>query len=188
MVNQILLLFSFIIFFSTLMIILAINPIHSIYWLVFIFLLASISLIILGFNFIGLMLIIIYVGAITILFLFVIMMLDILDIRHVTNISHVIFIILMVINIIIINYSNIFKNFYFNIDIKVDPIFWEVHNFSHLELLGLSIYNEYYFCFLILSIILLIGLMSAIILTLDINLKSKKQALYNQHQRNNSWI
>lgn len=186
MINQVLLLFSIIIFISTLMIILSINPIHSIYWLVFIFLLASISLIFIGYSFLGFMLIIIYIGAITILFLFVIMMVDVLEIRIPTKISHMIFTIIMISSLISFNYISIFKKFYVeknNLIINT----WESQTFNHLDIIGLLVYNSYFISFIILSLILLIGLMSAIILTLDINLNSKKQSLYKQHQRNNSW-
>lgn len=189
MINQILLLFSIIILFSTLMIILSVNSIHSIYWLVLIFFLASLSLICLKFNFIGFMLIIIYIGAITILFLFVIMMIDIIDIKlNNNNIFHFIFIILITINLLILNYYIIFKKLNFEKNIFYFNTSWELKNFHHLEIMGLLVYNSYFFSFIILSVILLIGLISAITLTLDINLKSKKQSLYYQHQRNNSWI
>ena len=78
------------------------NPVHSIFWLVLVFLHSSGFLISLTFDFIGLMVIIIYVGAITILFLFVIMMLDVIQLKKITsifNITPIMFIIFV--NIII---------------------------------------------------------------------------------------
>ena len=78
------------------MVISSLNPIHSVFWLVLVFLNSSILLILLGFNFIPLMLIIVYVGAIAILFLFVIMMLDILQLRRIESITNIIPIVLCV--------------------------------------------------------------------------------------------
>jgi len=52
------------------------NPIHSILFLVCVFLLSSILLFCLEVEFLGLSFVLIYVGAIAILFLFVVMMLD----------------------------------------------------------------------------------------------------------------
>jgi NADH:ubiquinone oxidoreductase subunit 6 (subunit J) len=59
-------------------------------------------LIALNFEFIALMLVIIYVGAITILFLFVIMMLDILQLKKSININNIIpLVIVIIVNFII---------------------------------------------------------------------------------------
>ena len=53
------------------------NPIHSVLFLILVFLVSSLLLFMLEIEFISLMLILVYVGAIAVLFLFVVMMLDI---------------------------------------------------------------------------------------------------------------
>ena len=64
---------------SGIMVISALNPVHSVFWLVCAFSCASALFILLGVDFIALMFLIVYVGAIAILFLFVIMMLNLAD-------------------------------------------------------------------------------------------------------------
>lgn len=61
------------------MVISALNPVHSIFWLVVAFTSSAALFILLGVDFIALIFLIIYVGAIAILFLFVIMLLNLTD-------------------------------------------------------------------------------------------------------------
>lgn len=186
--DQLFIFLSFFIIVSTIMTITSINPIHSIFWLVLVFINSAGLLIILNFEFIALMLIIIYVGAITILFLFVIMMLDVIQLRKIGKINHVIPIITIIsINIInqilwlLTNNKLIFNSF-------ISYNSWEFNSISHINTLGLLLYTEYYYPFIIISILLLVAMIGAIILTLEISLITRKQNLSNQHQRNNSWI
>jgi NADH-quinone oxidoreductase subunit J len=71
------LLFKYMILFSTFMTIVSLNPVHSVLYLVFTFALSSLFVICLGAEFLGILLIIVYVGAIAVLFLFIVMMLNI---------------------------------------------------------------------------------------------------------------
>lgn len=67
----------FVLFLTTYMVIITVNPIHSVLYLIMIYFLLAILLFILGIEFIAILLIIIYVGAIAVLFLFVVMLLNI---------------------------------------------------------------------------------------------------------------
>ena len=69
--------FAFILIFSSLLVISARNPIHSVLFLILCFFNASGLFILLGAEFVGMILAIVYVGAVAVLFLFVVMMLDI---------------------------------------------------------------------------------------------------------------
>src|SRR5438067_8160870 len=62
---------------SALLVIFARNPVHSVLWLIVAFFNAAGLMLILGAEFIALLLVIVYVGAVAVLFLFVVMMLDI---------------------------------------------------------------------------------------------------------------
>ncbi len=62
---------------SALMVITSRNPVHAVLWLIFAFCNAAGLMVIMGAEFIAMMLIIIYVGAVAVLFLFVVMMLNI---------------------------------------------------------------------------------------------------------------
>nr|YP_010890007.1 NADH dehydrogenase subunit 6 [Stephalia dilata]WJJ69994.1 NADH dehydrogenase subunit 6 [Stephalia dilata] len=179
--------FFLLILFSTIMTIISFNPIHSVFWLVFTFLTSSGLLISLGLNFLPLIIIIIYIGAIAILFLFVIMMLDIIELTEITSITNIlpilfIIIINMILELLLISKDN-FREF-LCINIKN----WSFENIDQIYLIGNIIYSEYFYPFILISILLLIAMVGAIVLTLELSPLTKRQTLINQHQRNNSWI
>ena len=97
--DQLLFCFCIIISLSSIITIISFNPIHSVIWLVITFLTSAGLLLTLRFEFLALLIIIIYVGAITILFLFVIMMLDILQLKRSESINHI-FSLIMILGII----------------------------------------------------------------------------------------
>ena len=69
--------FASVLVLSALMVILARNPVHSVLWLILAFFNAAGLFLLLGAEFVAFILIIVYVGAVMVLFLFVVMMLDI---------------------------------------------------------------------------------------------------------------
>ncbi len=70
-------LFATIVLTSAAMVILSKNPVHSVLWLILAFFNAAGLMILLGAEFLAMLLVIVYVGAVAVLFLFVVMMLDI---------------------------------------------------------------------------------------------------------------
>lgn len=68
--------FIFLILITSLLVILSKNPVQSVLFLVLVFFFSSLLLLLLGAEFLSILLVIIYVGAISILFLFVVMMLN----------------------------------------------------------------------------------------------------------------
>lgn len=186
--DQFIIFFSFIIIISAVMTIISFNPVHSVFWLVVLFINSSIFLISLGFDFLPLILIIIYVGAITILFLFVIMMLDILQLKKLDFINNIIPIIIIIsVNILVQSWWNFSKStsiFYNNIILEK----WNLKILNQLSSLGFLLYVDYSSYFIIISLLLLVGMVGAIILTLELSKLTKRQHLSVQHQRNNSWI
>jgi len=183
--EQLFYLFSFLLVSSVIMAISSLNPIHSIFWLVLVFIYSAGLLISLNFEFIALMIIIIYVGAITILFLFVIMMIDITQLTKISSINNIIPLMLIIFVNILLQSWWILKSSYFYYNTKFFK--WEF-NKSHIINIGNNLYSEYALPLLLLSLLLLIAMVGAILLTLELNLIIKKQDLSNQHQRNNSWI
>lgn len=158
------------------------NPIHSVFWLVIVFLQSSIFLISLSYEFLGFMLIIIYVGAIAILFLFVIMMLDIFQLTKISNFNNIIpIVILFLFQLIFLDKVN-------DNNLEVTHIKdWFISKSSHIDIISETLYNDFGVIFIIISILLLVAMVGAIVLTLEVNEITKKQLLTNQHQRNNSW-
>lgn len=185
--DQLILLLYLSIILSSFMTIISVNPIHSVFWLVILFISSSGVLLCINFEFIALMIIIIYIGAITILFLFVIMMIDTIQLKETHNIKNSIPI------TILISTSLLLQGFWLMRD--ADSIFfnrtvedWDFNQLSQIKILGYLLYTDYYYSFIIISVLLLAAMIGAIILTLEKNTLSKKQNLSNQHHRNNSWI
>ena len=178
-------LFSFLIIFSCLLMINSSNPVHSVFWLVFTFITSSWILIYLNLNFIPVIIILIYVGAIAILFLFVIMMLDILQLNLISNINNSMPLIILSLSMIIMILSSLNLNLIYS---NLNELNLNLLNKSEILLIGGSIYTFFWEIFIIISILLLIAMIGAIILTLESKKTSKLQNLSNQHHRNNSWI
>ena len=70
-------LFATLIVTSALLVIFARNPVHSVLWLIVAFFNAAGLMLLLGAEFIAMLLVIVYVGAVAVLFLFIVMMLDV---------------------------------------------------------------------------------------------------------------
>ena len=164
------------------MVISSLNPIHSVFWLVLVFLNSSILLILLGFNFIPLMLIIVYVGAIAILFLFVIMMLDILQLRRIESITNIIPIVLCVFVNVLSYMILYFKDYNISYNIFNDSL-WNLNAESQIHFIAKSLYSFYGYPFIIISLLLLVAMVGAIILVLDLGVITRRQTLTDQHQR-----
>ena len=77
MENFFLLTLSILLLINAIMVIITKNPVHSIFFLVLVFVAATGLLLLLGVEFIAMLFLVVYIGAITVLFLFVIMMLNV---------------------------------------------------------------------------------------------------------------
>ena len=179
--NLIYLFLSFI-FVTSIYTILVLNPIHSILFLILTFINSAMLLIILGLDFLGLSIIIIYVGAVAILFLFIIMLMNQKELDSTENVFKYLpfgFIILY--------------NFYINFFIKIDAlqnlnfsklafIDWTViSNYIIIKKIGLLIYTDNFIGFFLIGLILLVSILIVIFLG-NLKTKMKNQDLFNQIQ------
>ena len=82
--------FSILILFSAFTTILSCNSVHSVFWLVLVFIQSAILFMLLAYEYLGLIIVIVYIGAIAILFLFVIMMLDIFQLKTIIQFNNMI--------------------------------------------------------------------------------------------------
>ena len=182
--------FSSILLLSSIMVISVQNSVYSVLFLVLSFASAASLLVLFECEFIALMFIIVYVGAIAVLFLFVVMMLDIkIAISSKDSFKYfpvgfligVIFLleIFMILkeSFVINNYtSEFFFNYYSNWFDKVD-------NFTEIESIGQIMYNKYVFQFLIAGNILLLAAIAVVVLTLTNEVESKNQIIFKQISR-----
>nr|YP_001648582.1 NADH dehydrogenase subunit 6 [Ectyoplasia ferox]ABW76588.1 NADH dehydrogenase subunit 6 [Ectyoplasia ferox] len=174
-------LFAFNVIISGIMVISALNPIYSVFWLIIAFINASVLFILLEVDFIALIFLIVYVGAIAILFLFVIMMLNLIDYEKGRDMSNYLpagFVIgvIFFITCRIIILSSQLSLFSLN-------RFDYVENFSNIIGLGRVLYTDYYYLFLIASLILLVAMIGAIILTHETKKEKKDQDMFIQISR-----
>lgn len=183
----------FIIFFiklSAFLVIIVKNPIHSVLFLVLVFLKISLLLFTLGIDFLPIIFIIIYVGAIAILFLFVIMMIDIKlsNLLNNNNFYKYFSIENFVLLIFFFNLLYFIKKSEFNLNSIVFYIDWIIKfdNLNNLKCIGQFLYTYYFIHFLISGFLLLIGIIGPIVLTLHININSKNQYLYKQLSRHSN--
>jgi NADH-quinone oxidoreductase subunit J len=166
----------------------SVNSIESILFLILTFFNSAILLFFFHADFLGLVFIIVYVGAIAVLFLFVIMMLNV-KVGEKTNS----FINLNVVLIfILIHLGGLFLSFGWKIfSLDNDSIlFFRNYEKSYffdtlynIDVLGQALYNHYLVCFLLAGLILLIALIGAIVLTLRFNTVQKTQSVFRQLSR-----
>ena len=166
--------FSFIGLVSAFSVISSVNPVHSVLFLVLSFLCFSGLLFLLGLEFIPIILVIIYVGAVAVLFLFVVMMLDInlteVGTKYVKHMFSGIAVFALTITVLVLFFKNEFQNSDKNILTEITVI-----GDDNTKNLGYVLYTEYIFAFEIAAIILLLGIISAITLTQNKNKENKYQ-------------
>lgn len=148
------------------------NPIYSIFFLILGFINVSGLFILLTSDFIALIFLLIYVGAVSVLFLFIIMMVNIKRpvkqknyVNYLSNFSSFIFIFILFIFVL----NNLLSESIYLIDNDFVPyINWfELANQRNLvELIGLVLYSYYFYYFIIVGLILLLAMIGSIILTI----------------------
>ncbi len=164
------------------------NPVYSVLFLILIFFFSSSILILFNIDFISVLFLIIYVGAIAVLFLFVVMMLNVKAPRLTFN-EFFFFFILFFLDILFFNFlynSKVFSLFDINyIYIYSFKNIWD--SFFNINIFGQYLYNFFIPCFLIAGFILLLAMLGAIILTLKFNHK-KRNNFNKQLSRTNIFL
>jgi NADH-ubiquinone oxidoreductase chain 6 len=182
-------LFSSIALVSASLVIRAKNPVHSVLFLVLVFCNTSGLLILLGLDFFAMILLVVYVGAIAVLFLFVVMMFNIkiaeihenaLRYLPVGGIIGLIF--LCEIVLIVDNDSIPLLPTLLNTDSLSYSVYAsQLQSWTNIESVGNLLYTTYSLFFLLASIILLVAMIGAIVLTMHKTTVVKTQDVYEQN-------
>ena len=174
--------FSGIMLASAFMVISSRNPVHSVLFLILAFVNASGLFIMTGAEFLGLLLIVVYVGAVAVLFLFVVMMLDV-DFAELCEgflqylpIGALIGIIFLVELILVVG-SWVTAPVASGSTAQPTPDVSEVRN---IEALGNILYTDHIFFFQIAGMILLVAMVGAIVLTLRHKPSVRRQDIATQ--------
>jgi len=179
--------FSIIAVFASIMVTVSRNTVNSVFFLILVFITIAILFIMIGAEFLGMIMLIVYVGAVAVLFLFVVMMLNITEqltkqsIRtgFINNVSvgsivgAIIFLELLVVvggwkytgSFVFLSETNL------NLDI------------SNTHALGNILYTDYIHLFQISGMILLVAMIGAITLTFSRRENVKRQSYFDQIQR-----
>ena len=173
--------FSFLILASALLVITSKNPVNSVIFLIFSFFNAAGIFLIAGAEFLALIMLIVYVGAVAVLFLFVVMMLDLNfeELNKKTNFVKTGIItagILITEMIVLFVYYPEEQSFIIN---KNN----ELNSLTNTEIIGLKIYTEHFYHFQIAGLILLVAMIGAIVLTLRHRDNVRRQDISSQVSR-----
>jgi len=178
-------LFASIIIISVFMTISVNNAVYAVLFLILAFFSSMCILFLLNVDYLALMFILIYVGAITILFLFVVMMLKI-KINEKNTTKFISFINIVICCLIIYNVllnADIF-NVFLNNDLVYTDFFSKIYYVDNIKMLGRVIFTDYYFYFILAGFVLLIGMISAILLSKESNKTIRRyQLVYQQLSR-----
>jgi NADH-quinone oxidoreductase subunit J len=178
--------FSIITVGSALMVIVSKNTVHAVFFLILDFISVGCLFIMIGAEFLGMIMLIVYVGAVAVLFLFVVMMLNVAEQKqswfrglkstHIP-IGLIVSIIILSEVLVVIGGWKYKSNFISTDSIVINS------NFSNTHQLGSVLYTDYIYLFQIAGIILLLSMIGAIILTYRKREGVKTQSYINQISR-----
>jgi NADH-quinone oxidoreductase subunit J len=151
------------------------NPVHSVLWLILSFLSAAGLFVLLGAEFVAMLLIIVYVGAVAVLFLFVVMMLDVDFAELKAEMARYMPLALLIGLVILMQFVMAFGAWESNAaseGLRTQVINPDVQNTAAL---GLILYDDYFLLFQLAGLILLVAMIGAIVLTLRHRVDVKRQ-------------
>jgi NADH-quinone oxidoreductase subunit J len=178
-------LFAFITVASAFMVIAAKNPVHSVLFLILAFINAAGLFVLLGAEFLALILIVVYVGAVAVLFLFVVMMLDV-DFAELRQgflqylpVGALVGIVLLVELVLVLGGALISPETVGATAAPMPPL----EETSNIAALGALLYTRYVFFFQMAGLVLLVAMIGAIVLTLRHKVGIKRQDIARQVAR-----
>jgi NADH-quinone oxidoreductase subunit J len=170
---------------SAFMVIASKNPVHSVLFLILAFVNAAGLFVLLGAEFLAMILIVVYVGAVAVLFLFVVMMLDVdfAELRqgflNYLPVGALVGIVVLMELLLVVGSWVIGPGVPKAITAPIPPI----DTITNTEALGLVLYTRYVYYFQTAGIILLVAMVGAIVLTLQHRVRVKRQDMAAQVRR-----
>ena len=178
-------LFAAILIASGFMVIAARNPVHSVLFLILSFFNAAGLFVLMGAEFLAMILVVVYVGAVAVMFLFVVMMLDINFSELREGVLRYLPVGLLIGAIMLLELVFVFGTWAFEpiegeLIARPVPPTDDVHN---TEALGQLLYTDYFYLFQAAGMVLLIAMIGAIVLTLRAREGVRRQVIANQIAR-----
>ncbi len=176
-------LFAFILIASATMVVTSRNPVHSVLYLILAFFNAAALFLIAGAEFLAMILVIVYVGAVAVLFLFVVMMLDIDFTQLREGFQRYAPFGAVVGGILFLELLFVLGAWQFSTDaadLRLSPT---PGGASNTEAIGRVLYTDYIYLFQISGLILLVAMIGAIVLTLRDRKNTRAQSVEAQLAR-----
>ncbi|UXM96099.1 NADH-quinone oxidoreductase subunit J [Bartonella sp. HY329] len=176
-------LFSFILIASAVMVVAARNPVHSVLFLILAFFNAAALFLLTGAEFLAMILLVVYVGAVAVLFLFVVMMLDV-DFAELKRgalqyapIGALVGVILLIELVVVFTSNSIIP------DVAIAAKAASDVAKTNTQALGEILYTDYVLYFQLAGLVLLVAMIGAIVLTLRHRPNVKRQSIAAQVAR-----
>ena len=178
--------FSIVAIFSALMVIVSKNTVNSVFFLILDFISVGCLFIMVGAEFLGMILLIVYVGAVAVLFLFVVMMLNVAEQKQSWFIGKksthkptgLIVSVLILLELLVVVGGWKYKE-----DLMSSSSLVVYDNISNTHQIGYVMYTDYILYFQVSGMILLLSMIGAILLTYRKREGVKKQSYINQISR-----
>ena len=182
--------FSTIAVFSAIMVIFSRNTVYSVFFLILVFVNVSVLFIMIGAEFLGMIMLIVYVGAVAVLFLFVVMMLNVTEratkqpsrkgLINKISVGSIVGVIIFLELLVVIGGWKYKENF---VSLSSSNLNFDL---SNTHALGNVLYTDYIHLFQISGMILLVSMIGAITLTFSKRENVKRQDYFKQIQREKS--
>ena len=182
--------FSFVAIISAIMVTVSKNTVHSVFFLILDFISISCLFIMIGAEFLGMIMLIVYVGAVAVLFLFVVMLLNVAQqknqwfsaresSKHIP-VGLIISVIIFFELLIVIGGWKYKPDLVSSMSINID------NSISNTHAIGYVIYTDYIHIFQLSGMILLVAMVGAIVLTFRQRSGVKRQSYFSQISREKS--
>jgi NADH-quinone oxidoreductase subunit J len=168
---------------AALRVVLASNPVHSVLWLITAFFSAAGLFVLMGAEFLAMLLVVVYVGAVAVLFLFVVMMLDVDFVRLREGFTRympfgAIVACVLLIEMILVSSAVAARGAG-----RDAPGVQAGGDVSNVEAIGRVLYTDYVYIFQAAGVVLLVAMIGAIVLTLRHKPHVKRQDIHTQVTR-----
>ena len=179
--------FAFVAIVAAIMVTVSKNTVHSVFFLILDFISVSCLFIMIGAEFLGMMMLIVYVGAVAVLFLFVVMMLNVAQqndplISSNENSSHIP-VGLIISLIIFFELIIVIGGWKFKPDLVTSASLLVDQNVTNTHSIGSVLYTDYIHVFQLSGMILLVAMIGAIVLTFRYRPGLKRQSYFDQISR-----
>ena len=178
-------LFAILVVAAGLFTVVARNPVHSVLWLILAFLSSAGLFVLMGAEFVAMLLVIVYVGAVAVLFLFVVMMLDVDFVSLKAEMAKYMPIALLI-GVVILMQLGIAFGVWQASDLAEANVAASREAFggaSNTQAIGQLVYDDYLLLFQLAGLILLVAMIGAIVLTLRHRSDVKRQDIVQQIMR-----